>query len=135
MKVAPELVAWNTSYSVGIPRIDAQHQGLIGLVNQLYAAMQDGKAQAALSPILDELLRYAEIHFASEESLMAERRYSGLAMHRQQHRSFTEQARDLREKFRAGRLAVSIETLQFLKNWLTNHILNSDQAYAREFSR
>jgi hemerythrin-like metal-binding protein len=127
-------VSWKNSYSVRIPQIDAQHKGLIDLIKQLYAAMQAGKALEATSKTLDELAHYAETHFACEENLMAEHRYSGLAAHRQQHIGFTERVWDLREKFRAGRLTISIETLEFLRNWLADHILNSDRAYARELA-
>jgi hemerythrin len=135
MAAASALITWKDSYSVRIPRIDAQHKRLIDSLNQLHAAMQAGKAQEALAEVLEDLVRYTETHFASEERLMTERGYSGLAGHREQHRGFATQAQELRGKFRAGRLAVGIETLQFLRNWLTNHILNSDMAYAREFEK
>jgi hemerythrin len=130
---APALVVWKDSYSVGIPKIDAQHKTLIDLTNQLHAAMKSGKAQQAMAKTLDDLVAYTDTHFAYEESLLISRRYSGLAAHQQQHRALVGQVRELSERFRAGRLTLSIETLQFLKTWLTSHILSSDQAYAREF--
>ena len=129
---APALIVWKDSYSVRIPKIDAQHKILIDLTNQLHGAMLTGKAQEALAKILNDLVSYTDTHFAYEESLLISRRYSGLATHQQQHRALVGQVRELSEKFRGGRLTLSIETLQFLKNWLTSHILSSDQAYARE---
>jgi hemerythrin len=128
----PALITWKDSYNIRIPRVDAEHKVLVDLINQLHAAMLSGKAQQTMSKILSELLRYTENHFTYEEGLLAQRRYSALAAHKQQHAGFTKQVRDLDTAYKAGQISISIDTLQFLKNWLTSHILSSDQAYARE---
>ena len=123
---------WNDSYSVRIPQIDAQHKGLIRLINDLHSAMAAGKGKEALGTILDELVRYTESHFKYEEGMLRQRQYSGLAAHQSEHQKLTGQVIELRERFRSARLTLSVEVMQFLKNWLGNHIMVHDQAYARE---
>jgi len=130
--VTTVIFPWRDAYSVGIAEIDAQHKGLIRLINDLHTAMGAGKGKQALGAILDELVRYTEIHFKYEETLLRQRQYSSLAMHHTVHQKLTSQVIELRDRFRSSQLALSVEVMQFLKSWLADHILVHDQAYARE---
>jgi hemerythrin-like metal-binding protein len=135
MATTTALFPWKDAYSVRMPRVDTQHKGLIALINELHAAMLEGHAKQALSRILDELVDYTEQHFAFEESMLRQRGYSALAAHQQLHLRLTSQVHELRDKLRAGKITVTIETLHFLKNWLSDHILSADMAYARELEK
>jgi hemerythrin-like metal-binding protein len=123
---------WLDKYSVGIPQIDAQHQGLVRLINDLHAAMSAGQGKQSVGKILDELVRYTEQHFSYEENMMRTRRYSKLTGHQAEHKRLTGQVVELREKYKNGGLALTVEVMQFLKNWLANHIMGHDQQYAAE---
>jgi hemerythrin-like metal-binding protein len=112
-----------------------QHKGLIALINELHTAMLEGRANQVAGRILDDLVRYTENHFAYEESMLEKRGYPSLPDHHLQHQRLTAEVRDLRDKLRAGRLSVSLEVMKFLKDWLANHILSADQAYARVLAR
>jgi hemerythrin-like metal-binding protein len=127
---------WNERFETGIESVDAQHRGLVEVVNRLGAMLIDGSAtEAALGATFGELAKYALRHFADEERLMAE---AGLdsrhaAAHCQQHQQFVEQLGDL-WKGRAG-LDKSAEVLHgFLSSWLTFHILEEDHAMARQLA-
>jgi hemerythrin len=126
------LFPWRDAYGVGIVQIDNQHKQLISLINKLHTAMLAGNGSSVLAGILDELVRYTDSHFAYEESLLRQRNYSGLAAHSQEHRLLTGQVQQTRDEFRSGKLAVSVSLMLFLKDWLSNHILDRDLAYARE---
>ena len=78
MKVAtpPKLIVWSERYSVGISRIDEQHQRLIDLINDLHGAMLEKQEEPELSKILDGLAAYAVSHFATEETLMKKHKHS-----------------------------------------------------------
>ena len=129
---ATEIFPWREAYSVHISQIDAQHQQLIALINQLHAAMLQGDGGSALGRILDDLVRYTTGHFAYEESMLQQRGYSGLASHRAEHQRLAQQVCDLQAKFRAGKLLMSMQVMQFLKDWLSSHILTRDMQYAVE---
>jgi hemerythrin len=129
-----ELFPWKEAYSVRIPQIDAQHKQLIRLINDLHAAMLQGKGAASLDRIMGELVRYTESHFAFEEAMLQQRGYKDLASHKLEHQSLAKQVGELHSKVRAGTLAMSGDVLQFLKQWLANHILSRDQQYARELA-
>ena len=125
---------WKDAYNVGIPQVDSQHKGLVKLINDLHSGMQAGKTKEVLGGIIDELIRYTERHFKDEEAMLRLRGYSKLAAHHAIHQDLTRQVVELRDKFQTSKLALSIEVMQFLKNWLANHILTHDQAYAKELS-
>jgi hemerythrin-like metal-binding protein len=61
--------------------IDAQHQGLVRLINGLHGAMAAGHGKDAVGKILDEPVRYTQSHLTFEENLLRQRGYSKLAAH------------------------------------------------------
>lgn len=128
---ASPIFPWREAYSVHIPQIDAQHQQLIRIINELHEAMRDANGNAVLAKILDDLVRYAQSHFAFEEAMLEERGYSALTAHRAEHQRLTQQVVDLQQKFRSGKLVMSVQVMQFLKEWLANHILQCDRRYAQ----
>ena len=116
--------------SIGIPSIDTQHKQLIAIINKLFDAMTTGKANIVMSEIFDELVKYTQTHFANEEALFKKHGYPQNDAHVKEHVALVTQAADLQAKFKAGSLTVSSATLNFLKDWLNNHIAVSDKAYA-----
>lgn len=123
---------WQAKYSVGIPQIDTQHQGLIKLINDLHTAMAAGQGKETAGKILDELVRYTEVHFNYEEGMLRQKGYSQLTAHQATHKKLTGQVVELREKYRSGKLTLCMEVMQFLKNWLADHIMGHDHQYAAE---
>jgi len=121
---------WKDEYSVGIRSIDGQHQNLFRLAGELHSAMAGGQGKAAIFKTLGRLVQYTEVHFAQEERLMRLHDYPDLAAHKAQHDALARQVRQFQADFEAGRVLVTIQLLQFLKNWLENHIKGSDQKYA-----
>ena len=63
------LMVWDNSFSVNVKEIDAQHQKLIALINDLHDAMKTGKAKDVLGKILSDLTDYTVYHFGNEERL------------------------------------------------------------------
>ena len=120
---------WNNTYMVGIPSIDAQHKTLFQIAGQLHQAMTTGKGSSVIGTSLDRLLDYTKAHFADEERLLRQNKYPDFAAHRAKHVVFTTQIADFATKFRAGQGAITIEVLQFLRNWLVDHIKGTDRKY------
>lgn len=121
---------WNPRYSVQIGSIDAQHQTLFQLAEQLYVAMSAGRGKSALARILDRLVQYTTVHFAHEERLMRLHDYPDLAAHKAQHDELTRQVRQFQADFNAGKTTMTVQLMHFLRDWLTGHIAGSDQKYA-----
>jgi hemerythrin-like metal-binding protein len=124
------LMEWNDKLSVGIPSIDAQHKKLVSMANTLYDAMKAGHGKEILDETLAGLINYTVTHFKYEEKFFAQTGYPAAAPHLKQHEDLTKQVLAIQEKMKKGvSFAQSMEVMEFLKNWLTNHILVSDKAY------
>jgi hemerythrin len=72
-------IAWKDDYSVGHAELDGHHKKAVSIMNDLYAAIQEGKHRVQLNGILARLFEYTQLHFRREERLMAEPDISHLA--------------------------------------------------------
>ena len=124
-----ELISWSQALSVNIEQIDNQHKKLIGLLNDLHDAMAVGKGSAAIGTVLASLIDYTKVHFATEEELMEKYLYPGYIRHKKEHENLVSQVEELNGKFKSGKPVLSLEVMQFLKNWLSGHILGVDKMY------
>ena len=123
------LFNWNDSYSVSIKAIDEQHKVLIGLINDLHDAMKIGKGKEVLGPILEELVNYTVYHFGHEERLFTSNGYPDSANHKATHVKLIQQVKDIKNDFDNGKTVLSMEVMNFLKDWLGNHIMGTDKKY------
>ncbi|HPT28171.1 MAG TPA: bacteriohemerythrin [Bryobacteraceae bacterium] len=123
-------IEWKPAYSVQVEDLDRQHQRLVELINSLHDAMKIGAPRQALERIVSDLVAYTRFHFQTEERLMQFHGFPLLSEHLREHESLTTTVVRFQEDLHAGRVAVSIPLMQFLKSWLTGHILGSDVQYA-----
>ena len=129
------LITWGPALSVGVEEIDDQHQRLIVLVNELNDAMQAGQGKAKLGAVLSELVRYTVYHFATEERLMDKYHYELSVAHRAAHRKLEEDVGAFKIKFDAGDATISTELMNFLRDWLSRHILATDKKLAQALNK
>jgi hemerythrin-like metal-binding protein len=121
---------WSDNLSVGVDSVDKQHKKLVSMVNYMFDAMKSGKGRDILNKILDGLVDYTIVHFAYEEKLFAATDYSGAIEHKKQHDDLTKQVLAIQEKVKSGAsFTLSMEVMEFLKNWLVNHIIGSDKKF------
>ena len=120
---------------VGHPEIDAQHASLFEAVNRLHDAMRAGRTREEQAGILAFLRSYTVEHFNTEEAFMAESAFPGLEHHRAEHERLLGQVQDLEARYATGSMTLSIMVMHFLKDWLTHHIAEEDQALAEHLRR
>lgn len=124
-------VAWNPDMSVGQEQLDRDHRGIIKALNDLSAvrAGEEDKVQ----PILNRLLKYTVSHFTREEAYMREIGYSARPAHEEKHDMFVQKLQFFVNEYREGRRQMlALEMAEFLRDWLFEHIMNEDKAYAAE---
>lgn len=119
---------WDDSYKTGHRTVDRQHQELFRLVNSLHDAIVANKGKESLGPTLDRLAQYTIDHFQAEEALMDRVGYPDRDAHKAKHAALTDQVKELKEKFSAGRAVLSITLSSFLADWLRLHIKQEDMA-------
>jgi len=123
------LISWNENLSVGIKSIDEQHKKLVGMVNDLHSAMGSGRGKEIMSQTVAGLVEYTKGHFCYEEELMKKHSYPGLLNHKLKHDNLTKQVSGLDKKIKDGQAVVTVEVMNFLKDWLSTHIQSEDKNY------
>lgn len=123
------LFDWKESYSVNIKEIDAQHLKLVELINELYRALLSNNPDDFLGEILDRLVEYAAEHFQTEEDYMRIHGYPEFEPHKKEHEAFVEKIILYHRQYKTGELVLSVAIVNFLKDWLKNHIVGSDKKY------
>jgi len=115
--------------SVGVKACDDDHKQLIDTLNRLYEGMKKGQGKDVLGKVLDDMVKYTKVHFAREEELF-DRTGFPAADHKREHRELVTKAETLQRRQKSGESALSIETLDFLRDWLTIHIQGTDKKYS-----
>ncbi len=125
------LIEWSSELSVGIDSIDEQHKKLVNMINALNDAQLTGSSNELLGKIFTGLAAYTQKHFTYEENMFAEHGYSDSQEHKRQHNELISQVVELKEKFMENpQGTINADLMQFLKRWLTNHIMRTDKEYA-----
>ncbi|MEO0288940.1 MAG: bacteriohemerythrin [candidate division WOR-3 bacterium] len=117
---------WNDSLKTGNEKIDEQHQKLIGMINLLYTSMKKGEGKNVLEKLLKELLDYTKYHFETEEKIFSKIKDKNIEKHIKEHSDFTFKINEFKLRFESGEKFFTIELLNFLKDWLLNHIKKVD---------
>jgi len=126
------VIVWSKELSVGIESIDEQHKTLIELINSLNTAMANGEANMMIGGILLKLTDYTQYHFAYEEDLFEQHGYTDSVQHKRQHQKLIDQISALKDEYESDITgSIGLEILQFLKTWLTKHIMKTDMEYSR----
>lgn len=125
-------IKWDNSYNTGVEDIDEQHRILVNTINEASEKLALDSSLESLEAITKDLLSYALYHFETEEELMAEHNYKAYSQeeydtHMKQHRSFSAQVVAVRESIKSGKPIEKEELINFLTNWLINHINKTDK--------
>ncbi|MGA3129500.1 MAG: bacteriohemerythrin [Terracidiphilus sp.] len=122
---------WNDRISVGVETIDADHKKLVGMINDLYDAIVAGCARKKLDGLLDHLVDYTRYHFAREEELLVRTGYPDAAAHKRAHDEMAAWMNTASHRYHnSSAIAPSLEVMNYLTDWLYNHILGLDQKFA-----
>jgi hemerythrin-like metal-binding protein len=66
---------------------------------------------------------------------MKDNAYPDYQSHKSSHSKFVEKVMDLVLDLNAGKIALSIQVFQFLKDWFENHVQEEDKKYAPFLTR
>jgi hemerythrin-like metal-binding protein len=120
---------WTENLSVGIPSIDKQHKKLIELFNTFYESIHNKVEKDKMLSVINGLKEYTVQHFKSEEVIMKIHNYPRLNIQIKSHDSFVKSVLDFEERYKQGKLLLTIEIVNFIKDWITKHIMEEDKLY------
>ena len=129
-----EIFPWNDNFDTGIAEIDAQHRGLVDLLNLLVSHLAFDSDIPTLDAIFEQLKVYTVHHFATEERIWSQY-FQGdpwEEWHKRSHGDFVTRVLELRQGDGSKSIDELVEEIvSFLSHWLALHIIESDKRMAK----
>ena len=119
-------IVWDDTLSVDGGEIDDDHRRLVDLFNILSRSVTEGDAAEYIEAVLEELISCTIWHFRHEERLMLMYKYDGIEEHKDEHNDLIDSVKELQQKFRKEGKLLTSEDIEYLEDWLTQHILGQD---------
>ena len=123
------LLTWSHACSVGIRAMDDQHGILMDTMNELRQAVVRGRGREEICTLLDQLIEFTRMHFWSEEQLMEQSGFPGLADHRAQHHSMLAKMLQAAHRIQYGEAVPLRPLLCALRSGYIEHIEGLDRQY------
>ena len=119
---------WYEEYSIGVDEVDVQHKRFLNLIKRTYELAGQTIENKEVFNLLDELMRYAQFHFGSEELLMQTYSYPKYGEQRDEHVRLTKELAGKMEEIGSNKRELN-NLLLFLVNWFFDH----DSHFDKEF--
>lgn len=116
---------WKDWFNIGIEKIDFEHRIFLGLVQAVDASVAANESSEKIRRALEEIYKYADFHFLSEENVMIDAGFDGYTTHKRMHQ---ELLADLRKWIAdsARNPDDTIMLVTFLYEWFANHTVSED---------
>ncbi|MBF0302048.1 MAG: bacteriohemerythrin [Desulfamplus sp.] len=128
-----DLITWGPKLTTGIEQIDVQHKELVRMVNELHKAMKLKTGIQQSGAILDSLAQYTVYHFEHEEKLFKQYQYQEYDEHKKIHENLVSTVVAFQKDFKSGKASLSVDLMNFLTQWLKDHIMKCDMKYVPFF--
>jgi len=123
-------------YFVGIEFIDQEHKRLFEIADEVYELLTDQFIPDKYDYIVEvvhSLKEYAVSHFDHEEAYMMEIEYKKIMSHKVSHHDFIEKIAEYdSDVIDENQKQALLELMDFLNDWLIDHILKSDTLIGKE---
>ena len=128
-------------YYIGIDMIDQEHKQLFDYANEAYELLQEEftpDKYDKIDAILEKLRDYTVKHFSDEEAYMESIQYKKIFTQKIQHQEFIKKLDDFIDQHekdegdQAEQDAQIMDILNYLTDWLINHILHVDGQIPKE---
>ena len=129
------MIEWEDKFSVGISILDEQHKKLIEIINKASMVEISSNSPKDVLAILDQMTEYILKHFETEEHYMKEFDFPGFQSHRNEHIDFTNTIIDYKIRAVGGDYKIINEIIEYLMEWIVNHIQVIDRQYIDCFKR
>lgn len=132
--VVQTTITWKKEFEIGHERIDGEHRIFFNLISNIERDFLRGLPAEKIARDLEELRRYADFHFYSEENIMQDIAYPERPDHIRLHRALMGALKE--EIIMATGPKVDIaELVSFLFQWLCVHIITEDNKLAKFIDR
>ena len=110
--------------------IDHEHEVQLNLLHELCNAVREQRDDTLVDGILDQLVAYSEVHFASEELLMRLKSYDDYEDHVDDHSHMLDVLKAIVANHAAGNSALLSGQAEELLGFIGHHIETRDKRFA-----
>ena len=136
LKLKNMAITWKQDYSVGVKEIDLQHQRFVDLMNQTYDTLYKDESKEKIINLVEEIFSHGALHFHTEEGYFDKFNYPNTDEHKRAHLNLLNQTTSFKTRIGSEsdyKKAVS-DLIDFLENWLVEHMLTHDKKYTKFFN-
>lgn len=124
---------WTDKLLLDVDDMDNQHKALVEKMDYFFHCL-DNKELAETQKAFKELAESTVFHFKEEEKFLASINYPNLAAHKKIHQDLINTVLKYGEDLNRG-VMNKYQVSDFLKNWLSVHIMGQDQHYSRFYHK
>ena len=127
--------SWKLPIPTGHQEMDEQHRTLAETLGRLNALVAQGRGADEQEGLLVFFRDYLVEHLELEHELMARCRYPDELKHRQLHTQLGQEIESFIGAFRQGHGHLTQANLEYLEDWLRQHIQNEDLPFVEFLMR
>jgi len=128
---------WKEEYSLGIETIDNQHKKLLGMINALSDLRVTDDLREVSMKVINDMKEYTIYHFKTEEEYFEKFNYEDKDAHKKIHDAFVAKIGDFADELSKTPdediIQFTYKLLDYLQDWLIDHIMGTDRKYAELF--
>ena len=122
------VLSWKDGYSVGVRSIDDEHKQLLAMINRAYDSVENMEEEKVMMELVEEMRRYAMVHFATEEKMMLQYDYPFSKEHKLEHNDFMIKAASSNNILDTSPKGIEpVKIFKYLADWLREHIMKTDK--------
>lgn len=127
------MIEWKDEYVLGIEEIDKQHQQLFKIAGDIHELIKNDiilDKYDRIMHLIGDLKEYTVFHFSSEEEYMKSIGYRKFFSHKVEHDDFIDKINHVdMEQMDMDHEQYLLDIMDFILNWISQHILDTDKAY------
>lgn len=123
---------WKKELETGIDSLDSHHRGIYSRANTFFQKCEEGAGVDEIGALLDDLEKYAKMHFSYEEHLQHINKFSELKNQQTSHAMFLNDLTELRTalEINGPTKELILLTKGKLIRWLRQHIGTMDKEFS-----
>jgi hemerythrin-like metal-binding protein len=125
---------WTEDLITGDKVLDADHRGLVVVIDAMIAALDGGASEGTVGMHLSNLIAYASGHFDREKSRVDQMRWGEAQAHIDDHNRLLTEAERIQKQIELGAPINLAEMYDFLRTWLGSHITTFDMRIVMNFN-
>lgn len=119
-------IRWDKRFEVGELRIDHEHQVFLDLIRSVSLASEAEEPRPWCLRLLNEVRKYADFHFLSEENIMLRNGYPEYPEHQQKHMELLALLDERIHAYATDRINLEAVVV-FMFDWFAMHTTKMDK--------